>query len=442
MQEETTPLTDTQQHSVEAISHVFHEVGRELLSKPNLLCDIVESMDAFPILIYCNTPSDTDFAEVMLKKRGISAQKLIGNVPQDKVEKTFEQLKKGELTVIVLTDVAARIIDLTPFKAAINYSVPQDSGSYLERCGEGRAASLNLMITLVTPLELTNFHFLKKGLGFEPKLAEPPSAESIMRSRFSHLRAQALELDAGKDENVKVMTDLVLSDQEKEKIVALLVNNTLNVLPAVRASQAKTESIEEEDDDEGYPQRSDRGERGERGGDRWGNRRGGGRRGGNRDEEYRGRDRHDSDDVYESGESEDRRSSGRSRDRRRSHSHDRRRKKDARIYLGKGAEEGVTRNDIVNVLSENGIDEAGLKHLSIRKNYTFFDIDDEKSPEVIEALKANEENKVSVKAITINAVVEEESQPEGESNNLPLENDDSVWGTDSDDREEENFGNR
>lgn len=445
MQEESTAMSENKEPS--NVSHQYLEVGREILSKPNLLCDIVESSGIYPVLIFCNTPSDTDFVEIMLKKRGISAQKLIGNVPQDKIDKTFELLKKNELNAIVLTDIAARIIDISDFKLAINYSVPQDSDIYFERAGQGRANSIQRLVTLVSPLELANFHFLKKSLGVEPELAAAPTEESLLKARFLNLKKQALQEAHSKSEALKSVARFILEDADKEEILALLLHNSLNVLPATKTVQAKAEPQDEDFEDDDVQPRQDRwNKRGGRSGGRGENfrsRERGGDRGGYEDRYENDSRDYDSNRNGHEGSEED---SGR-QGRRRGRSHDRQTKKDARIYIGKGSEGGITREKIVEILGKSDLSEDAIKHLSIRKNYCFFDIDDEKSAEVIENLKGIEGSSdpkyAAAKAITINAVVEQAEEKEtGERTTEDSYEDVGGEREDSLSDEDENFGNR
>ncbi len=94
------------------MEHIYYEVGTSLLAKPQALCDLVEYEAGSTCVVFCNSPSDADFADVILKKRGIASLKLIGYVPQIKLSKAIQQLENGEITALVLTDVAARGVPL------------------------------------------------------------------------------------------------------------------------------------------------------------------------------------------------------------------------------------------------------------------------------------------------------------------------------------------
>lgn len=280
MQEEAITTGTPQQHPAPATEHIYYEVGRELLAKINALCDLIECAGLPKTIVFCNTPSDTDFVEVMLKKRGISAQKLIGNVPPVKLQKAIEQIGTGELSVLVVTDIAARGVNLGLFDLAFNYALSADADVYLDRSGlrEGQTP-VKRAICLINPLDIASFHFTKKGTGIEPEKRELPSAEELVDARAKVLGHQAARSAAGFSDQTKRLADLVMKEKDLKSIVTLLVHNTFETIPALRAAAAKIEAQAEEeqafgadDDDEfgsagnrerspGRGMRSDRGER-------------------------------------------------------------------------------------------------------------------------------------------------------------------------------------
>ncbi|MFO0416833.1 MAG: helicase-related protein, partial [Pseudomonadota bacterium] len=83
------------------MEHIYYEVGTSLLAKPQALCDLVEFEAGHTCVVFCNSPSDADFADVILKKRGVASLKLIGYVPQIKLSKAIQQLQKKEITALV-----------------------------------------------------------------------------------------------------------------------------------------------------------------------------------------------------------------------------------------------------------------------------------------------------------------------------------------------------
>ncbi|MFT5836983.1 MAG: ATP-dependent RNA helicase RhlE [Candidatus Azotimanducaceae bacterium] len=66
---------------------------------------------------------------------GIEADSLHGNKSQNARQKTLDQYKKGEVRVLVATDVAARGIDVKNITLVINFDLPMESDAYVHRIG-------------------------------------------------------------------------------------------------------------------------------------------------------------------------------------------------------------------------------------------------------------------------------------------------------------------
>ena len=77
-------------------------------------------------IAFCNTKNMTDRLAGLLKMRGISCEAIHGDIQQRIREKTLEKFKRGEIKVLVATDVAARGLDIDDVDAVFNYDVPDD----------------------------------------------------------------------------------------------------------------------------------------------------------------------------------------------------------------------------------------------------------------------------------------------------------------------------
>ncbi len=401
-----------------SICHCYYEVGGELLAKPNGLCDILEAKGLPPTLIFCNSPSDTDFVEVLLKKRGINATKLIGYVPPAKVSRTIEKLHNREISVIVITDIAARGLDLNDFDLSINYSVPVDADIYLHRCGIGAdetpeatpQGECRCVASLISPLDIANFHFIKKTIPSEFHKQDLPPKESLLKAKAENIRKQALDKAASIDEGIKKFASVILETQDKEAIVALLLHNTLEVIPQLNASIDRA-TWEKEFPEEGTERegRRDEGGRGEwrgggrdrdrsrRRGDRRDDRRGGDRnrdRGrSSRQQDYRDEGRDESEEkgyqgsegYYQQSESQEGGNYETERESRRMEREPR--VKEDRLYIGHGSSNGFTQEKLVGLLTKHtDLDGATIKRFSSRKLYSFADVGEEVSEKVISAL--------------------------------------------------------
>jgi hypothetical protein len=423
------------------MEHIYYEVGTSLLAKPQALCDLVEFEAGHTCVVFCNSPSDADFADVILKKRGVASLKLIGYVPQIKLSKAIQQLQKKEITALVLTDVAARGVPLEEFDVVINYSVPTDPEVYFQRFIAEGETKTKKVLSLVAAMDIANFHFLKKLGKVEFSQAEPPTPEALFASKFTQLREQAIERAAAGEASMSELVEKVLGDDKSREIVALLLNNTLSVIPALKAASAPSreegaEFDEDEiEDDVGQPD-FDRRDGGRRGGRDRRDSRGGGRdrdrdrdrggRGERGERGGRGRYRDDSfnededrqpayladeDEGGERGERGDRgdrggRRGGRRGDRRerdyesrdgrdggrRGRHHREPRKpmmvdKEARLYVGAGAKQGLSEEALKEqVANACGLAANDVHRVSVRGAYSFVDVAENVADQVVEKL--------------------------------------------------------
>lgn len=89
---------------------------------------------------------------------------------------------------------AARGIDVSNLTHVINYSLPQDSDSYVHRIGRtGRAGNQGTAITFISPSEMRKFGFLKRTIKADIKLEQLPTPADIIATKRNKIKE---DLDA------------------------------------------------------------------------------------------------------------------------------------------------------------------------------------------------------------------------------------------------------
>ncbi len=84
---------------------------------------------------------------------GISCEAIHGDIQQRIREKTLEKFKRGEIKVLVATDVAARGLDIDDVDAVFNYDVPDELENYTHRIGRtGRAKRHGVAYTFIATI--------------------------------------------------------------------------------------------------------------------------------------------------------------------------------------------------------------------------------------------------------------------------------------------------
>jgi ATP-dependent RNA helicase RhlE len=87
-----------------------------------------------------------------LKKNGIDAHEIHGDMPQGKRNQIMERLRDGKLEVLAASDLAARGLDVEGITHVINYDLPEDPEIYVHRIGRtARAGRSGAAWTFVEP---------------------------------------------------------------------------------------------------------------------------------------------------------------------------------------------------------------------------------------------------------------------------------------------------
>ena len=87
-----------------------------------------------------------------LERDGLKTAALHGDKSQDERLKALDAFKRGEVDLLVCTDVAARGLDIKDVPAVFNFDVPFNAEDYVHRIGRtGRAGATGLAVTLVAP---------------------------------------------------------------------------------------------------------------------------------------------------------------------------------------------------------------------------------------------------------------------------------------------------
>jgi superfamily II DNA/RNA helicase len=85
------------------------------------------------------------------ERDGLRTTALHGDKSQDERLKALEAFKRGEVELLVATDVAARGLDIVDLPAVFNFDIPFNAEDYVHRIGRtGRAGASGLAISLAT----------------------------------------------------------------------------------------------------------------------------------------------------------------------------------------------------------------------------------------------------------------------------------------------------
>jgi ATP-dependent RNA helicase RhlB len=163
-----TPQTIT----VEGIEQQLFHVGSG--KKLELLLGLLKREDWNRMLIFVNTKVGVDWLTTKLKGNAWPAEKITGDLPQRKRFRLMEQFKKGQIKILVATDVASRGIHVEDISHVINYDLPQDSENYIHRIGRtARAGKTGKAFALACEDYVYHLEPLEEMLGYKIPVVWP-----------------------------------------------------------------------------------------------------------------------------------------------------------------------------------------------------------------------------------------------------------------------------
>lgn len=159
------------------------------LHKLDGMCRILEAETFDGIIVFVRTKAATEELAVKLEARGFASAALNGDIQQNQRERTVDRLKRGELDILVATDVVARGLDVERISHVINYDLPQDPESYTHRIGRtGRAGRTGDAISFVAPREQRMLKTIERVTRGKVEQMQLPTADSINAMRIDRLK--------------------------------------------------------------------------------------------------------------------------------------------------------------------------------------------------------------------------------------------------------------
>ncbi len=184
-------LNDPQEVKVQGRTATASDIRQRVLTVPHhrkldALTRILE-VEAFEaMIVFVRTKQATETLAERLRARGFSAAAINGDVVQAQREKTVQQLRGGDLDVLVATDVAARGLDVERISHVVNHDLPTDAESYVHRVGRtGRAGRSGDAISFATPREKGLVKAIERGTKGRLEPMDLPSVEDVNSTRLA-----------------------------------------------------------------------------------------------------------------------------------------------------------------------------------------------------------------------------------------------------------------
>ena len=340
--------------TVEGILNIAYEAD-DRLPKPRNLLYVLEIERPENAIIFCNTRDDTSIVAAFLRRQGLHALALSGELGQRDRERVMRRMKTGELQYLVATDIAARGIDISDLSHVVNYSLPDFTEVYLHRVGRtGRAGKSGTAISLVSGRDQVTKTSLTRDFGVHFEDRELPEFGEIVKRQANRV---ALELQKeARDTEVTSflrLAQLMLETEPAVEALAFLLKQHFSLLEEARAREplevggdSEAEAARFPDEDRTDRKSRRKGEKRDKKGDR------------ERDRERRG----DKD-----GRSKRRDGDG------------------TRLFVNRGSNDGYDEDKVRDLVAEAAGGDDGVGRIQLRRTHSFVEVSSEVAERTVKA---------------------------------------------------------
>lgn len=196
--------------------------------RANAVIRLIDSENVTKCIIFCRTREETDALNILLGGRGYNVNCLHGDMEQAQRSRVMAAFRRGEIDIMVATDVAARGLDVDDISHVFNYHLPFDSRSYVHRIGRtGRAGKSGKAITLVTPRELRQLEAIRRTVGAEIQLGVIPTREEVKNQRLQKILAELFNAELDSALYNKILKLTLQQDQDPTILLTKMLSREL-----------------------------------------------------------------------------------------------------------------------------------------------------------------------------------------------------------------------
>ena len=176
---------ESQHLTADLTNQIYFEV-REA-DKFDALTRIIDIEPDFYGIVFCRTKIGADEVATRLASHGYAAEGLHGDVSQAQREKILRKFRDRTVNILVA--------DVSNLSHVINYSLPQDSESYVHRIGRtGRAGREGTAITFISGAELRRFNWMMRDIKADIRRETLPSPQDIVAMKRAKIKEELREI--------------------------------------------------------------------------------------------------------------------------------------------------------------------------------------------------------------------------------------------------------
>ena len=163
----TDPVTirvNSDQVEPAKIDQQIHHVSE--FSKDELLAKLLAEDEVQSALVFTRTKRKAGWVKDRLLDANIKAEEIHSDIKQSLREKTLASFRKGDISILVATDVAARGLDIPSVSHVFNYDLPDEPEVYVHRIGRtGRAGRSGIAVSFVSDEQRFLIRDIEKTIG-------------------------------------------------------------------------------------------------------------------------------------------------------------------------------------------------------------------------------------------------------------------------------------
>ncbi len=205
-------------------------------------------------LVFANTKRVVDDIVDGLLARGYAVDRLHGDMPQTLRERVMDSFRKGNLTVLVATDIAARGLDIDDVDTVVNFELPRDPEDYVHRIGRtARAGRKGRAVSFIGRRDFSLLARLERFVGVRMQREKVMTGTQVEEVRRESLVDEILENATTAAELPEELLDI---DMPAEQLLAAMFNllvaktsRELQPIPEDRPSKFARSSRPAEDGD-------------------------------------------------------------------------------------------------------------------------------------------------------------------------------------------------
>jgi superfamily II DNA/RNA helicase len=184
-------IDDAQTHRFIAVHH---------MDKPKVAARIIRSVSR--TLVFVSTRHGADRVAEDLRREGVDAQPIHGDLRQSDREQRLGDFTEGVLPALVATNLASRGLHISDVDVVLHYEPPQDYKSFVHRSGRtARAGETGLVVTLVEWDQIEEVQRIQKASGLTYEIVKMYSNDPRLDDLVAH-QPEVVELRRTSDEEL------------------------------------------------------------------------------------------------------------------------------------------------------------------------------------------------------------------------------------------------